>query len=64
MIAQKNLQYLNEILTQEKTHDAKMGFYAEQIKEPQLKTIAKNLQTMHQKNYDAVYAYLKSHKQS
>jgi hypothetical protein len=63
MIAQKNLQYLSDILTQEKNMASKMCFYAESVKEPQLKSLIEMLKTMHEKNYDTVYTYLKSHAQ-
>ena len=61
-IASKNLMYLAEILTQEKTAHAKMKLYEQQAKDPALKKLISDRAKAHAVRYADIYKYLEGHK--
>ncbi|MCL2177167.1 MAG: hypothetical protein FWB72_04410 [Firmicutes bacterium] len=61
MIALKNYQHLNELLNQEELIRAVANHYSGLTKEPQIKTLYKNIIKQSEKNSTDILKYLESH---
>jgi len=61
MIAVKNLQYLNELLTQEEVLQAVARHYSDMVSDKKAQALLKDIIKTSEKNHEEMLKYLESH---